>query len=109
MYIYVYIHIYLCGFNKLFYIFPPSYPLRRYGPRLRNNNNSNSNNNNYFITWTTGLHPSRELFTAGAPTPTSLGELVLIKGLADQTNPSYPTLCLQDTTLSWSSDDQATN
>ena len=50
-----------------------------------------------------------ELFTAGAPTPTSLGELLLINGFIDQPNPSYPALCLQDTTHSWSSDDQATN
>ena len=42
MYIYVYIYVYLCIFNKLFDIFPPSYPLRRYGPRPRNNNNDNN-------------------------------------------------------------------
>ena len=40
MYIYVYIYVYLCIFNQLFDIFPPSYPLRRYGPRPRNNNNN---------------------------------------------------------------------
>ena len=45
MYIYVYIYVYLCIFNQLFDIFPPSYPLRRYGPRPRNNNNNNNNNN----------------------------------------------------------------
>ena len=105
MYMYVYICAYLYIFNKLFDIFPPSYPLRRYGPRLRNNNN----NDNHFVQRTTGLHPSGELFTAGAPTPTSLGELLLINGIIDQPNPSYPALCLQDTTHSWSSDDQATN
>ena len=69
----------------------------------------NNNNNNHFVQRTTGLHPSGELFTAGAPTPTSLGELLLINGIIDQPNPSYPALCLQDTTHSWSSDDQATN
>ena len=42
MYVYVYVYVYLCIFNQLFDIFPPSYPLRRYGPRPRNNNTNNS-------------------------------------------------------------------
>ena len=76
----------------------------RYGPRPRNNSN---NNNNNFVTRTTRLHPSGELFTAGAPTATSLGELLLINGIIDRPNPIYPALCLQDTTHSWNRDYQA--